>query len=155
MRGCKVVGRNPKPPATPYARPSWNGEGGIRTHFSSRIRIGVPRLFGVPLTEGAISPRHQHLRRTWPRINLVSTQHALLPCLTCRRWRRCARLNLEANKLRFDDPVQTARRCSTFAGYAKTITAQSYAALLDALISNKVAMWFGESCRPRRSATPA
>ncbi len=32
---------------------------------------------------------------------------------SCRRWRRCARLNLEANKLRFDDPVQTARRCST------------------------------------------
>jgi hypothetical protein len=65
-----------------------------------------------------------------------------------RRWRRCPRLNLE-DKLRFDDPVQTARRCSTFPGCAKTITAQSCAALLDALISNKVAMWFGESCRPR------
>jgi hypothetical protein len=28
---------------------------GIRTHFSSRIRIGVPRVLGVPFTVGATS----------------------------------------------------------------------------------------------------
>jgi hypothetical protein len=85
-------------------------------------------------------------------MNLVQSQHALLACFSagsCRRWRRCARLSLEANKLRFDDPVQAGRRCSTFPGCADTITAQSCAALLDALISNKVAMWFGESCSTR------
>jgi hypothetical protein len=107
---------------------------------------------GVPLSVVRVSPR-------WTRIGSLPVLNE--PCLnatrvaslfnagSCRRWRRCAGLSLEANKLRFDDPVQAARRCSTFPGCAKTITAQSCAALLDALISNKVAMWFGESCSTR------
>ena len=36
-------------------------EGGIRTHFSSRIRIGVPRFLGVPFTAVATSPVSQYL----------------------------------------------------------------------------------------------
>ena len=48
-------------PENPYRSMVYGGEGGIRTHCSSRIRIGVPRFLGVPITMGAISPVSQHL----------------------------------------------------------------------------------------------
>src|SRR6478672_189031 len=44
--------------------------------------------------------------RSLARMNLVSTQHALLPCLAPDH------SGLEANVLRFDNPLQAARRCS-------------------------------------------
>jgi hypothetical protein len=48
-----------------------------------------------------------------PSMNLVSKQHALLPYLASEH------SGLEANVLRFDNPLQAARRCSTFPTLSK------------------------------------
>ena len=65
--------------------------------------IGVP--FSVPRDLPPVDADRLAAR---PSMNLVSTQHALLACLAPDH------SGLEANVLRFDDPLQAARTCSTF-----------------------------------------
>ena len=61
-----------------------------------------------PVFCGAGPPRQSEMLGSLARMNLVSTQQALLPSLAPDH------SGLEANVLRFDNPLQAARRCSTF-----------------------------------------
>ena len=67
-------------------------------------RVGALRL----LVQRGSPPVSRRCFARESRMNLVSTQRALLRCLAPDH------SGLEANVLRFDNPLQAAGRCSTF-----------------------------------------
>ena len=106
---------------------------------------------GVPFSVAWAPPLGYNVRSRPFSMNLVQSQHALLACFSagsCRRWRRCARLSLEANKLRFYDPVQPGDVAARSQAAPRQSPRNHVRRSWTRLILNKVAMWFWESCLP-------